>query len=65
MRTRRESPTGFKCQILSTRERGPLRGFLDFWEDNLDGRLHSVAVASCRLVRPAEYRHLGACLTLH
>ena len=42
-----------------------LKGFLEFWEDNLDGRLHSVAVASCRLVRPAEYRHLGACLTLH
>lgn len=42
-----------------------LKGFLDFWEENLDGRLHSVAVASCRLVCPAEYRHLGACLTLH
>ena len=31
-----------------------LRGFLDFWEDNLDGRLYRVTVAHSRLVRPAE-----------
>ncbi|MEW5728238.1 MAG: Usg family protein [Pseudomonadota bacterium] len=31
-----------------------LRGFLEFWERRLDGRLHSVKVASCGLVRAAE-----------
>lgn len=33
-----------------------LRRFLDFWQRNLDGRLHSVTVAAASLVRPAEFR---------
>lgn len=33
-----------------------LRRFLDFWEDKLDGRLHSVTVAACRIVKDAELR---------
>jgi uncharacterized protein Usg len=33
-----------------------LRGFLDFWEKRLDGKLHSVQVTSAKLVRPAEFR---------
>ena len=31
-----------------------LRRFLDFWERNLEGRLHSVRVCRARLVRPVE-----------
>jgi len=42
-----------------------LAGFLAFWEENLEGRLHSVCVASTRLVRPAEFRLIGAPLVLH
>ena len=42
-----------------------LRKFLDFWERNLDGKLHSVKVASLELVTPGELRHAGACLQLH
>ena len=34
-----------------------LRGFLGFWEKQLDGRLHSVRVASAGLVSPVEWRH--------
>jgi len=36
-----------------------LQHFLDFWERCLEGRLHSVRVASCKLIRPAEVRHAG------
>jgi uncharacterized protein Usg len=37
-----------------------LRKFLDFWRAGLDGRLHSVVVASASLIRPAEWRHVPA-----
>jgi uncharacterized protein Usg len=42
-----------------------LRRFLDFWRRSLEGRLHSVQVASSQLVRPAEFRLAGAHMTLH
>lgn len=42
-----------------------LRRFLDFWQQNLEGRLHSVQVASKGLVSPAEMRLAGAQFTLH
>jgi uncharacterized protein Usg len=42
-----------------------LQRFLDFWERNLDGRLHSVKIASAQLITPAEMRLLGAEVTLH
>jgi len=42
-----------------------LRDFLAFWEENLDGPLHSVRVASARLVTPSQYRHLGSDQILH
>ena len=34
-----------------------LRRFLDFWERNLDGKLHSIRVASAESVRHAQTRH--------
>jgi uncharacterized protein Usg len=42
-----------------------LRKFLDFWRSNLDGRLHSVQVASAELIGPPQWRHPGHLLTLH
>lgn len=42
-----------------------LTKFLDFWERELDGRLHSVKVASASLIQPAEYRFAEASLRLH
>lgn len=36
-----------------------LHRFLNFWENNLDGRLHSVTIASVELIRPAELRHFN------
>ena len=41
-----------------------LQKFLEFWERNIDGRLHSVKVANVRLVRPGEARIARAYYTL-
>ena len=42
-----------------------LRKFLDFWNRELDGKVHSVRVAAAGLIRPAQYRAPGAFMTLH
>jgi uncharacterized protein Usg len=42
-----------------------LRNFLEFWRRNLDGKLHSVRVASAALIKPAEFRLNPNLLTLH
>jgi uncharacterized protein Usg len=42
-----------------------LQKFLDFWEDRLDGKLHSVRVVSARLVSPAEIRAAAESYSLH
>ena len=39
--------------------------FLRFWQSNLDGRLHSVTVASSALIRPAEFRMADLALNIH
>ena len=42
-----------------------LREFLAFWEENLDGPLHSVRLASAELPMPSQFRHLDADKILH
>lgn len=42
-----------------------LKKFLDFWQSQLDGKLHSVKVANCRLITPAEFRAVQHQLVLH
>ena len=42
-----------------------LHRFLDFWEHNLDGQLHSVQVGSLPIIAPPKTRVATACLTLH
>ncbi len=42
-----------------------LRKFLDFWRRSLEGKLHSVQVASSRLIHPAQFRLASAYMTLH
>jgi uncharacterized protein Usg len=34
-----------------------LRRFLDFWTRELDGKLHSVRVASAELISPGRWQH--------
>jgi uncharacterized protein Usg len=42
-----------------------LMKFLDFWEHHLDGRLHSVTIASVKLIQPAELRHFPQDFYIH
>lgn len=42
-----------------------LRRFLDFWSRNLDGKLHSVQVASAELIAPPQWRNALDLLTVH
>jgi uncharacterized protein Usg len=42
-----------------------LQRFLDFWNRNLEGKLHSVKVASVSIISPGELRHAGASFSLH
>ena len=42
-----------------------LRQFLAFWERELDGKPHSVRIASARLIQPGAWRHSLAPMRLH
>ncbi len=42
-----------------------LKGFLDFWTAELDGKLYKVTVAHKRLVTPAEMRLVDSELRVH
>lgn len=56
----------FLWQRLDLAPRYPaLQDFLDFWEREIEAKIHSVRVASARLVHPGEMRHVGEMLRLH
>ena len=42
-----------------------LQKFLTFWQDRLEGPLHSVTVAHARLIRPAEISPVNGEFRLH
>ena len=42
-----------------------LQKFLEFWEQKLEGPLHSVMVAHSRLIHPAEIRAIQGEIRLH
>jgi uncharacterized protein Usg len=42
-----------------------LQGFLQFWQRSLEGVLHSVTVAHCKLIKPAEIRPVEGEFRLH
>jgi uncharacterized protein Usg len=42
-----------------------LHQFLDFWVAQIEGKLHSVKVASQKLITPGELRMIGTELILH
>lgn len=42
-----------------------LRKFLDFWQANLDGKLHSVKLATQKLITPGEMRLVTAEFRIH
>ena len=42
-----------------------LHKFLHFWEDKLDGKLHSVKVAHTSIISPAEFRANSSEFRIH
>lgn len=42
-----------------------LQTFLAFWQQKLEGPLHSVTVAHSRLIKPAELRSVDGVFRLH
>ena len=42
-----------------------LQKFLDFWQNSLEGPLHSVMVAHSRLIKPAELKAINGEFRLH
>lgn len=39
--------------------------FLDYWQRELDGPLHSVRIAHQKLIRPVEFEAVNGVLTIH
>jgi uncharacterized protein Usg len=42
-----------------------LTKFLDFWDRELEGKLHKVTVANARLIKPAEFKFASGVYHLH
>jgi uncharacterized protein Usg len=42
-----------------------LQRFLEFWQKSLEGMLHSVTVAHCKLIKPTEMRAVDGVFRLH
>lgn len=42
-----------------------LHKFLDFWSHNLDGKLHSVKVATSEIITPGKWRHAETLISIH
>lgn len=56
----------FVWQNLDIAPKFPILGkFLAFWEQELEGKLHSVKVASARLIAPAEFTFCKGELRIH
>ena len=56
----------FVWQLLDKEPEFPrLHKFLDFWTDNIEGRLHSVRVANATILTPGKTRNVDCTFTLH
>jgi uncharacterized protein Usg len=42
-----------------------LNKFLEFWQDKIEGPLHSITVAHARLIKPHEIRSVDGVFRLH
>jgi uncharacterized protein Usg len=42
-----------------------LKKFLNFWERELDGRLHSVTVESCEIIKPSDINKVSCEIMLN
>ena len=56
----------FVWQNLDVAPRFPaLTKFLDYWQHNLEGKLHRIRVANSALIKPAEFRFASGLYALH
>jgi uncharacterized protein Usg len=56
----------FVWQLLDRAPDFPrLKQFLDFWTDNIDGRLHSVQVAHAAIITPGRTRSVAYSIAIH
>jgi uncharacterized protein Usg len=56
----------FVWQFMDLAPRYPkLTGFLSFWEQNIDGKIHSVKVAGKQVIGAAEVRSMTAAGFIH
>lgn len=64
-----DHPTVLQAYIWQELDIAPrypvLHRFLDFWEREIEGRLHSVRVASAGLIGPADLRYTEHLRQLH
>jgi uncharacterized protein Usg len=64
-----DHPTLLQTYIWQNLDLAPrfpvLAGFLAFWQRHLDGKLHSVKVASAQLIKPAEFRFAAGEFRMH
>lgn len=64
-----DAPTLLQSYIWQNYDKSPhfprLRAFLDFWQRELDGPLHSVRVTSAELIGGRKYHHHQHSFRLH
>jgi uncharacterized protein Usg len=42
-----------------------LQAFLDFWQREIEGPLHSVSIAHQKLIRPSEFKAINGVISVH
>ena len=64
-----DHPTLLQSYIWQALDQAPrypeLHKFLAFWEKNLEGRLHSVRVASSEIIKPPQIRDNASQFVIH
>ena len=64
-----DQPSLLQQFIWQTQDVAPefpaLNKFLDFWEAEIEGRIHSVRIASLKLLNPADFRFLSREYPIH
>lgn len=64
-----DHPSLLQSFIWQTYDRAPefprIVRFLDYWQREIEGRIHSVELAAAGLVTPHEFRYANGIFTLH
>ncbi|MGE0715542.1 MAG: usg protein [Alphaproteobacteria bacterium] len=64
-----DHPALLQTYVWQDLDRAPqfpeLTRFLEFWQARLDGKLHSVKIASRSVIAPPQFRLAGIAVTLH